>query len=312
MFLQKFFKKDIILFAVVFILVGIGFYFWTDLDKKTPDFNDFQAQPVFSKRTIIATDPIIFYIAKSLSLNINNLDILLIYYDELGVDSFWKKIKEEKNISKNPTFIFFNTPYDNWVKEVYKKEEGVILVNFEDSIKEDPLFLGEQQEDLNLGEYFFMSLRGGMVVIQTIAHALGGADPVNKEFYINNAYDQIVKLQDVYKQSRDQIAKSSESKILYEKKWKRFFSDLGDNFTNNFDISDSKYSFVYLKNIITTKKIKAIAVDQDFPVDDFKKFLEENFLKVKVVVLKNSLSLGDDYLQINIDNLSSVIGALLN
>ena len=256
-------KKDWTLFLIVFLLVGTIFFIF-----RLGENNDLPADlPVTElsglKKTVAVSNPSLFGLVQDMiSPNINLVRI--------------KEGNPLPNLGFRPVFLAMDGKESAWMKKLADQQESELIdieKNILDNIPSD---------------YFWIYPQNLEKIIGLIVRLLGQTDPINKEFYINQAYERMVEVREITDWASDNLPATRRFNIIVDERWRRFVGDCEIEIDDSFKKGDSaseKELFELLADKIESKRNPVILVDRDFPLDNFFIFAEGRGIKTEWAVL---------------------------
>lgn len=213
MSLKNFSWKDVALFISAFILVLAVFLFIRSGQKETA------VQPTgLSKIKISVSVPPLDNLVSSVAGD--RADVQLIDSQKIDPREFIPLSKDTEGAFNSDLVFGAGAGLDDWVKDL--KIEGARTYLLSDFVSNGSFsykfIIGQDgrlaEISLPPSPYVWLSLRNAQTIIQNIARILGQTDPLNKEYYLNNAYDANFRIGEIYKKYLSEMAGLKKEKFL--------------------------------------------------------------------------------------------------
>ncbi|MBP5342511.1 zinc ABC transporter substrate-binding protein [bacterium] len=193
-------KKWLCLFIILFSL-----FFASSCTKKSKKEYDFR---------IVTID----YSVYDWTMNIlgeKNKDFDVTYLLDNGVDihSYQPSINDIKAISSSDLFIYIGGESESWIEDLSIKNK-LCLFDFLENIKDEEIVDGMKDEETDIDEHIWMSLKNAIIFVSVIENKICEIDALNKERYKENSEAYIQKLENLDNEYTSSIENSAKDTIL--------------------------------------------------------------------------------------------------
>jgi zinc/manganese transport system substrate-binding protein len=185
---------------------------------------------------------------------------------------------------KPKIFFFLGTDFDRWVGELAKDNSNQKIefdnLNLVLESASSTLYKNLLNPSLNFdvqdSNYFWLSLNNAKQAVREISRKMGKVDALNKEYYINNAYEYLIKIDSLLYQSLDALDSVKNKRVVVsDPKLAVFVKDFGLDLIGVLDykaLSDSKDVYKVL-SLIKKNRVAAVISENNSQYDLLRKVL---------------------------------------
>lgn len=285
-------KKDWLLFGIIFFLTGI-FLFLLQNSFQKKNFS-LDSLPLEARRVVVVKNPTLFLLVQELSSS--NLVLKKVEEDNFSLNF---------NLGRQPVFLALND--DDFRSFQQLKEK------FPDKDLDEAQIINLAQEisdsDYQAKDFFWVSPQALEKIISFLARLFGQLDPINRTFYLDQAYEKIVSLRKISQWLEgNRFSFPQKFFLLTDKRWVNFLEEIGFKVSDSFEIKTSSQNetFEELAKKVEGKKNSFILVNSDFPAQEFEFFLKEKKISARLIILDAAGEKGDSFEEILRKNLSQL------
>jgi len=259
-------KKDILIFTIVFLLLGALFYFSRPSIILNENYSVFKESSL-PKLQVATSFPLVADWIKSVGKDRVQVSIFSSLTDptlDVWLNSpSYNKVNQEVKI-----FFKVGSNLDDWADQLsLKSSESKVKIEVFDIKPEKKLDLSYKNllgSNLSLkkeeSEYYWLSLENARQSVGKIARYLGKVDGVNREYYINNAYKYSIELDSLLSQSLDVLSNMKNKRVALAD---ILLSPLAEGLKLDvIGVFDLKSANGVLPNLLASQVIKAIKANK--------------------------------------------------
>lgn len=316
MLLRKFrsSKKDIALFLLIFCLMAVFFIFARNGQKNS----DFLSEGSLSKTKISASIYPLYDIIKNIVGD--RADVRLIISDQVDPREFIPTPRDKENAFNSDIIFGIGLGIDDWVLNLEVEDSQTYLISEFLPVKDFPNKSivgkdGKEVKALLSSPYVWLSLKNAESIVQKVARIVGQFDPINKEFYLNNAYDYNFKLDELYKRYFSDIERLKKEKFfVFGNFWGYLFDEFGlsDYYIINSNNADH-LAGNFLDDfslILEKKKVDKIFIDASSSEKSFETFKQKLFNYYIGTIDPFGINFKKSYLETMEQNLGEILRVL--
>jgi ABC-type Zn uptake system ZnuABC Zn-binding protein ZnuA len=308
-------KKDVLIFMVVFVLLGTIFALRKSPSPESGEYSIIENSSL-PKVYVAASFPLVLDWAKAVGQDRVSTELFVSPSD--GALNNWLKAASDSD-QGFPYRIFFSAGggFDDWAIDLSRRSAKikVILLNqFASSTSVTYLNILDSKKSIKAdNSYYWLSLENGHKAVQEIARVLGQLDVGNKEYYINNAYKYSIQLDTLLQESLDTLRHFKNERIVVNK---GLFSPLVESLqlhvAGAFDISDGQYDSdkiaTVLRSALRKNGVKTVIADMNFKNSSLGQSLTDS--SFRIVGLDPWGINSDNYISFMRDTISQIIRSL--
>lgn len=278
--------KNIIIFTIIFIIVGIFYAYRIKYPSNNFKTGAYDENSINSLK-IATSYPVIGNLINFISDN----KIEVIYANCIGQETdcpeqFLKRAKNE-NIK-----IFFSLGggFDGWISKISKSNQ-LKIIDLSQDLETPPVsyqnIFPNSNNDQYTPRYYWLSMHNAQKMVNVIARTLGQYDIINREIYISQAYDYNISLDNAYRNFKDSLKQINKKDIIvFKDQWKDFTYDFDLPIKGIFNIpQDEKREdfFKELQQYLKKNKNTFILTDTLFPSEDFLSQIKDPKIKIATI-----------------------------
>jgi len=308
-------KKDVLIFIIVFILLGIIFVF-----RKSPSLENSEYSIIedssLPKVYVAASFPLVLDWTKAVGQDRVSAELFISPSDS-ALNDWLKEASDSNQGFSYRIFFSMGGGFDDWTIDLSRRSAKIKVIplnQFASSTSVTYLNILDSKKNIKTdNSYYWLSLENGQKAVQEIARALGQLDVGNKEYYINNAYKYSIQLDTLLRESLDTLGHFKNERIVINK---GLFSPLVESLqlhvAGAFDISDGQYDSdkiaTILRSALRKSGVKTVITDTDFKNSNLGQSLADS--SFRIVGLDPWGINSDNYVSFMRDEISKIIRSL--
>ncbi len=255
-------KKDILIFIVVFLVLGAIFV----LHKPTSFIGDNYAvveNSSIPKLQVATSFPLAADWINSVGKDRVQVQVFASPTDDGLIQ--WLKKPSSDAPQETKVFVSMGNNFDQWAQELSGgdpkiKIDVMILSNFASPVKTYPTLSGSSKNAENSSPYYWLSLENVRESVQGIAREFGKVDAADREYFINNAYEYSVRLDSLLHETVDVLGSIRNTAVALDgARWAPFVDSLQLRVVGLFDSNSTED----IKAILKKNKITTVVTDSD-------------------------------------------------
>ncbi len=330
MFVRKIMAGHTALSLVLFLLMGVlSGCNNTDEGVSSEDADD-------GRMSIVSTIFPGYDWAGEILGDLDSYNLFLLIDDGVDMHSYEPTVQDVLKVSSCDIFIYVGGESDGWVKDAIEEsvnpnQKTICLLDVlgEDAKEEETVEGmqedGEDDEEPQMDEHVWLSLKNAQVFVSEIESAIEEKDPSNKDKYEQNTENYLTKLNALDKKYSDAAENSPGDTLLFADRFpfRYLVDDYGIKYYAAFDGCSAETEASFETIIFLAKKIDELGLGSILTIEGDDKEMAETVLEntqgrdIKILemdslqsITSKDLENGESYLGIMEENLCVINEAL--
>ncbi|HPW34607.1 MAG TPA: metal ABC transporter substrate-binding protein [Candidatus Paceibacterota bacterium] len=302
--------RDIILFVIIFILVGLFFVLKNSPFKEDDEYSVIESSSIPRLKVATSLPLAAEWISK---VGGTRVDVMVMpFYAEDDIRQWLGSSKSSRD--KKALFLSIGNGFDDWTDSITQKFPEISVVSMNQFVTSSiPIsnIIDSNDSFEGVQFYYWLSLDNARRVVQAIAREFGGIDVGNKEYFINNAYEYSIQIDTLLQGSLSVISSSKRTPIIIAKpQLLPFVQSLKLDINGGFDIEKESYPDKVLSKIRSfcrNNGIKVIIATREFDSSSYAKVIKDAGL---FIVPIDWWAQGEGYMDVMRANISQILRRL--
>jgi len=177
-----------ILFVAVFMVVGLLFFLFRDNSDNSLIL--IEQQGIAPVRVVVT--------APFLADMVNRVGGSRVVTEMITPSDTPHFLERSNELRKTQVLFMLGDPFDSWARDIGSSLPSISVVSLSGVVNENeeeyPLLAGGEWNTDEMAMYYWLSPRYGQRMLQEIARQLGLVGGVDKEFFLNRAYEYTIEL----------------------------------------------------------------------------------------------------------------------
>ena len=262
-------KKDILIFAAVFLILGTIFIFHKPAAFVGDNYAVVENSNI-PKIQVATSFPLAADWINSVGKDRVQVQVFASPTDD-GLAQWLKKPSSDAS-QETKVFVSMGNNFDQWAQELSGgnpriKIDVMVLSDFASPAKTYVSLSGSSKNIGGSSSYYWLSLENAREAVQGIARELGKVDMADREYFINNAYEYSVGLDSLLHETVDVLRGIRNDAVALDGiKWAPFVDSLQLQIVgiiNSQSVGTDSRSVESFRSLLKRNKITTVVTDSD-------------------------------------------------